>query len=250
MTGSDVLVALGGAATGLVLGPVLRGRIFFHSVPADEPWRRDCPHCRIELVRPGWRGALAVLPATGRCPRCGGRVGPPAALVELAAAGTVGLLGLTLGWGAGLLTWAWVALVGVALVFIDLAVCRLPDRLTVAAFVGGAVALVVAGLVDGDLGRAGSALLGGVGLAAFYLLLIFIYPHGMGLGDAKFAASLGSALGWYGWAVTVYGAAAGFLLAGLVSGALLVAGRVTRATRLPHGPFMLVGAVLTVAFLS
>jgi len=72
----------------------------------------------------------------------------------------------------------------------------------------------------------------------------------MGLGDAKLALSLGTALGWYGWVVTVLGAAAGFLFAGLFSAVMLALGRVTRKSRIPHGPFMLLGALVTILYVA
>ena len=59
------------------------------------------------------------------------------------------------------------------------------------------------------------ALLGGLALAGFYLLLMIISPSGMSLGDVKLAASLGTLLAWFGWRVLIAGGAAGFLLGGL-----------------------------------
>ena len=43
------------------------------------------------------------------------------------------------------------------------------------------------------------ALLGGLALAGFYLLLMVIGPSGMSPGDVKLAASLGTLLAWFGW---------------------------------------------------
>jgi leader peptidase (prepilin peptidase)/N-methyltransferase len=92
--------------------------------------------------------------------------------------------------------------------------------------------------------------LNGAGMAAFYVLLIVIYPAGMGWGDAKLALSLGAALGWFGWVATVLGTAAGFLLAGVYSAVMLALGRVTRKSRIPHGPFMLLGALAVILLVA
>jgi leader peptidase (prepilin peptidase)/N-methyltransferase len=227
---------------GGLLGPVLRARIFHHTVSTEQAWRRDCPQCSQSLVR----GVVAVLPPTGRCPACRVRIGPPPFAVELAAAVVFAALALRVADPWVLAAFCFVAGIGVALWYIDVAVFRLPDQLTYVAFVGGLVLL----LGTGEFARVGWAAVNGLGLAAFYLLLILIYPAGMGFGDAKLALSLGTALGWSGWVITVFGAAAGFLFAGLFAAVLLSLGRVSRKSRLPHGPFMLLGTLVTILLLA
>jgi leader peptidase (prepilin peptidase)/N-methyltransferase len=144
----------------------------------------------------------------------------------------------------------WVAALGVALVFVDLAVHRLPDQLTYAAAVGALALLAVGALVGGEPGRVVGAALGGLGLAGFYFGLVLLYPAGMGLGDVKLALSLGTVLGWFGWVMVVFGGAAGFLLAGLTATVLLALRRVGRKSQLAHGPFMLLGTLLTLLLLA
>ncbi|WP_449061758.1 hypothetical protein [Planomonospora algeriensis] len=79
-------------------------------------------------------------------------------------------------------------------------------------------------------------------------MLFLVNPVGMGLGDVKLAASLGTALGWFGWDALLAGAFLGFLAGGLYGGALLVARRANRKSEIPFGPFMIIGtfAVLLV----
>jgi leader peptidase (prepilin peptidase)/N-methyltransferase len=240
--GVGPLWAAGLFLLGGLLGPVLRARIFHHSVPSDQRWRRECPQCSHAVVP----GLVAVLPPTGRCPSCRARIGPPPFAVELATGTVLALFALRVGEVWVLAALGWLAAIGVALWFVDVAVHRLPDQLTYAAFAGVLVLL----LASGDVPRVGWAVLNGLGMAAFYLLLILVYPAGMGLGDAKLALSLGTALGWSGWVVTVLGTAAGFFLAGLFAAVALALGRVTRKSRIPHGPFMLLGALATVLLLA
>jgi leader peptidase (prepilin peptidase) / N-methyltransferase len=227
---------------GGLLGPVLRARILYHSVPSEQDWRRECPQCA-HIVVPG---LVAVLPPTGRCPSCRARIGPPPFAVELATGSVLALLALRVSDPWVLAALGWLGAIGVALWFVDVAVHRLPDQLTYAAF-AGVLGLLLPTL---ELSRVGWATLAGLGMAAFYLLLIVVNPAGMGLGDAKLALSLGTAMGWFGWVVTVLGAAAGFLLAGLFAAAALTLRRVTRKSRIPHGPFMLLGALATVLLLA
>ena len=142
----------------------------------------------------------------------------------------------------------WLAACAVPLAGTDLAVQRLPDPLTGAAYAGTAVLLLAAtvGGLEGSWSALVRALLGGLALAGFYLLLMVISPSGMSLGDVKLAASLGTLLAWFGWRVLIAGGAAGFLLGGLGGVVLLASRRADRKQMIPFGPFMIAGAFLAV----
>ncbi len=140
----------------------------------------------------------------------------------------------------------WLAACAVPLACADLAVQRLPDPLTGAAYAGTAVLLLAAAAVGGPWSALVRALLGGLALAGFYLLLMVISPSGMSLGDVKLAASLGTLLAWFSWRLLLAGGFAGFLLGGVFAAALLVSGRAGRKQPIPFGPFMIAGAVLAV----
>lgn len=234
------------ATAGVLLGPLLRGQILHHTVPAGTAWRTDCPHCAHRLLRPGVRGLLTVLPSSGRCPSCRDRIGPPAGSVEAVTAVVLAVLAWRIPAALPLLALCWVAAVGVTLGFVDAAVHRLPDRLTLAAFVGAFGLLGTAALAGGQLGQFRTALVCALAVAGFYLILVLISPAGMGLGDGKAAFSIGIATGWFGWTVAFLGTAAGFLFAGLYAAALLVLRRAGRKDHIPHGPFMFAGALTAV----
>lgn len=196
---------------------------------------------------------MYALSPLGRCLRCRTRPGldgvsngPAPFVVEAVAAAVLALLAWRLPMSLPLLAFGWIAVIGVALAFIDWSVHRLPDRLTLPAF-GGAVVLLA---LDNQPGRLGTALLCALGMAACYLMLTVISRGGLGLGDGKLALSLGLALGWFGGIVTVYGTAAGFILSGLYGGAMLAVGRLGRKDSLAHGPFMLLGTLTALAFLT
>jgi len=90
------------------------------------------------------------------------------------------------------------------------------------------------------------ALLGLVAMFAFYFVLRLAYPQGMGFGDVKLAGVLGlytGFLGWGAWAVALFG---GFVFGGVVSIALVLAGRAGRKSKVPYGPFMVLGALLAI----
>ncbi|MDG4827843.1 A24 family peptidase [Solwaraspora sp. WMMD1047] len=261
---ADAIAAVVAAAVGASLGPPLRSQIFRYAVPAGEPWRTDCPHCGTQLVHtgrpdqpaPGQPGGLgwsrrprwlAVSRPTGRCPGCAERVGPRTGVVEIVAATVLALLAWRVDdpWSWPAL--GWIATIGVVLAFVDIAVHRLPDRLTLAAFVGGLGLFGMAALADGRATELRTALVSAVVVGVGYLVLVLVAPAGMGLGDAKAAFTVGLATGWFGWAVAFVGAAAGFVLAGCYATALLIARRAGRKDHIPHGPFLLAGALLAIA---
>jgi leader peptidase (prepilin peptidase)/N-methyltransferase len=167
-------------------------------------------------------------------------------LVAITTAVLLGALAARVYPGLVLAAACWLAGCTVPLAFVDAAVRRLPDRLTGAAYAGTAALLLVAAAVGGHWSVLLRAILGGLALAGFYLVLWIVSPSSMGLGDVKLAASLGTALAWLGWRALIAGGLAGFMLAGLYGIALLVSGRVTRKQQIPFGPFMIAGAFLII----
>ena len=85
------------------------------------------------------------------------------------------------------------------------------------------------------------ALVGAV--AGFVLLLVpvLIMPSGLGAGDVKLAAFLGIVTGF---PAVLTGLAAGIILGGATTFALLATRRIGRRDYLPYGPFLLAGAML------
>ena len=231
----NALWAAWGAAAGCVAGAALRGTVFRLAVPGGQPDRTSCPRCS---------APVRIWFPVG-CERCGDRCGTPFAL-ELVT-GTV--LALVLGrFGAqpDTLAFAYLAVLGVSLSAIDLAVNRLPDRLTLPAYPILIALLAVPAVTQHDLGALLRALLGGLALFAGYLILAVAHPGGLGGGDVKLAGLVGLALGWLGWPSLVAGAALGFVLSAGVSLALLAARRITLRSSISFGPYLLGGALIAV----
>src|SRR6185437_16414957 len=155
---------------------------------------------------------------------------PPALVAGAATAILLGGLAARVHPGHSTLVLAaacWLAACAVPLAYADMAVQRLPDPLTGAAYAGTVVLLLLAAAVGGPWSALFRALLGGLALAGFYLLLILISPSGMSLGDVKLAASLGTLLAWFGWRLLIAGGFAGLCLGALAAGALLASRRVS-----------------------
>jgi leader peptidase (prepilin peptidase)/N-methyltransferase len=172
---------------------------------------------------------------------------PPALAAGAVTAVLLGGLAARVHPGLVLAAACWLAACAVPLACTDLAVQRLPDPLTGAAYAGTTALLLAAAAVGGPWSALVRALLGGLALAGFYLLLMVISPSGMSLGDVKLAASLGTLLAWFSWRLLLAGGFAGFLLGGVFAAALLVSRRADRKQPIPFGPFMIAGAVLAAA---
>jgi leader peptidase (prepilin peptidase)/N-methyltransferase len=228
------------AAAGLVAGWAQRAVIIRYAVPAGEPPLRGCPSCGQRLLA----ARQMALGPCARCSACGRRTGPPPLAVELTTALLLGALAARVHPSLVLAAACWLALCSVPLAFIDAAVRRLPDVLTGAALAGTTLLLFAAAAASGHWPVLARSVLGGVALAGFYLALAMISPSGMGMGDVKAAASLGTMLAWRGWTALIAGGFAGFLFAAVYGIALLMSGRATRKHQIPFGPFMIAGAFL------
>ena len=227
--------AASGAAAGVPIGTLLRGPVFRMAVPSGDPDRTACPHCG--AAAPRWQAV--------RCRDCGRRLGAPA-VFELATACVLALVCGRFAGQPGVLAFGFLGALGVALSAIDIAVHRLPDRLTLPAYPAMAALLGVAAALGHDGGALVRALLASVALAAAYLLLAVLRPGQLGGGDIKLAALVGLGLGWLSWPAVLYGAAHGFVLSAIVSLALLAMRRISLRGAICFGPFMLGGALFVI----
>ncbi len=156
-------------------------------------------------------------------------------------------LALRLGLSPALPAYLFLGAVSVTLAAVDIRTQRLPDSITLPSYPVAIALLGIAALfVPQGLRHLLVALAGMAGLYAFYLVLWLISPKGLGFGDVKFAGVLGLYLGWLGVDALLAGAFLGFLLAGVYGAAAIVAGRATRKTQVPFGPFMIAGALLAI----
>ncbi|KXK62894.1 peptidase A24 [Micromonospora rosaria] len=222
---------------GLAVVPLLRLAVARHAVPPDVGWRTGCDACGapIDLGRP-W----PALGPAARCGDCGARVGAPPGTVEVALVAALVVAVLVGGAPpvvAALLWWlGWV----LPAALVDLAVHRLPDRLTWPAAAGAWALLGLAALTGAGATPWLRATAAGLGLGLFFAATtLLLGRRGFGLGDAKLALGVGLLLGWSGWSTLVTGLLLAFGLSALVSLALLAARRVRWTSHLPFGPFLL-----------
>lgn len=226
----------------VAVAPLVRWAVLYCSVQAGHDWQRACPHCGTRIDMNNWR----PLTPPGRCVHCHRRIGAPPWSVEtvlVMAALACTRLPLWI-----IPAYAWWAIVGVALCFIDIATYRLPDRLTWPA-VGGFLLLASLATLHGYSGAWLRAALAGALVTVVLGICVLIWPHLLGRGDAKYGAAIGAAAGWTSWFAVYAAIFTATLLGTLVGIGLVVAGRASRRTPLPFGPFLFVGTMLVVALL-
>lgn len=175
-------------------------------------------------------------------------------------AGVGGPVGALLGWRLGalaVLPFLHLAAVGLALVWVDLSVHRLPDRLVLPSLAAAPLVVLgvtALGLVDRpDRGPPAAlaapvlrAVAGGVAAGAFWWLLHRLQRSGFGLGDVKLGAWTGLVTAWLSWPALVGGILAAVLLGGVTAAVVLLGGG-SRRTAVPFGPMLLVGALAAAA---
>ncbi|MGH8877502.1 MAG: prepilin peptidase [Stackebrandtia sp.] len=135
------------------------------------------------------------------------------------------------------------AVLGVALVHIDLAIRRLPDVLVLTAYPVLGAALIVGATVAG---RPDALLRGGLAAAGCLAVYGAVAATGsLGGGDAKLAGLLGLALGWLSWTAVMTATVLAFVFAAPFAVAAL--GTRGRRATIPFGPPMLLGALTALA---
>jgi leader peptidase (prepilin peptidase)/N-methyltransferase len=242
-------LALAAGLLGLLIGSFLN--VVIHRVPRDESVvhpRSRCPECGMELQARDNIPVVSWLVLRGRCRGCGTRISVRYPLVEL---GTALLFAAVAVW-CGLLwqlpAYLYLAAIGVALSAIDLDVRRLPDKIVLPSYVVALVLLLLPAVLEGEWSAYLRAVITGVGLFAFYFLLAVIYPAGMGFGDVKLAGVLGIYLGYYSWGLAIVATFVAFLIGSVVGLVVMVRSKQGRRTKVPFGPFMMLGTFLALFF--
>jgi len=247
------LLALLGLAVGSFLNVVIY-RVPLRRSIAHPP--SACPHCGHGIA---WYDNIPVvswLALRAKCRNCGAPISARYPLVELGTGLSFVAVGLVflpdvvgsstlaplLAALLALVAFLCLAAISIALAMIDLDTQTLPNRLVFPSYIVGAILLGGSAVLSGSYGALIVAAIGCAASFALYFLMALVYPGGMGFGDVKLAGVLGLFLGWLGWGELAVGSFAPFALGGLFAIALLIIKRAGRKSRIPFGPWMLIGA--------
>jgi leader peptidase (prepilin peptidase)/N-methyltransferase len=223
--------------------------------PRHEPLRSrerlPCAACGAPLPRLAVLPGVSWLAARGRCPACGAPVSREPLAVEVAMPALFATTAAV--WGPdpllpALLVFAWSAIVATA---IDLRHRIIPNTLTLRLPLVLLPLLVLAAAMTGDWGDLRRAVLAGflIPLAMFLLSEAFRLLRGqagMGMGDVKYAISIGLVVGMLGPVELILFAYGSIFSAVVIAVVLLVTGRARLASRIPFGPYLVLGAQLAI----
>ncbi len=248
-----VLVVVAGLY-GLLIGSFLN--VVVWRLPRGESLIRPashCPNCDHPIRAYDNIPVVSWLVLRGKCRDCGNPISIRYPAIELGVglffagialwAVTGGLPSATpAAFIIALIAYLYLAAISVALAIIDLETRRLPNVLVLPAYLVGGVLLTAAALLNGDPWGLARAAIGAAALFTAYLLMALLSRGGMGFGDVKLAGVLGLFLAWLGWGQLAAGAFFPFLLGGLFSLVLVFARGAGRKSKIPFGPWMLIGA--------
>jgi leader peptidase (prepilin peptidase) / N-methyltransferase len=193
-------------------------------------------------VGPALAATAARVPGVSRGP---GRTVLACVLAAVAFGGVAVRLLPDPAWRYGLPAYLVLAGTGVVLGLVDADTCRLPNEITLPAYVVVAALLVPASLVGAaPVGWAGlvRAAVGAALATAVYLLPALPARAPLGFGDVKLAGLLGLALAWLSWSDLALGIALGIVYGAAHGAAAMAVRRTGRRTVFPFGPGMLAGA--------
>lgn len=252
MTAAAVLAGIGG----LILGSF--ANVVAHRVPRRESIVRPpsaCPACGTLIRARDNVPLVSWILLRGRCRQCRARISARYPIVEATTGLLFALAVLRLAPPdvPGHTAWDLVAYlpalwVLVPLSAIDLEHKILPDRIVLPSAAVLVALLGLAAALGPGLDAWLRALAAGAASSAFFIVLVLIYPAGMGMGDAKLAIILGMALGYLEWPRVFLGFLAAFALGSIAGIGLMAVRRAGRKTQLPFGPFLALGTAAVVLY--
>lgn len=236
------VLKLAGFIMGTIIGSFLG--VCIHRIPRGKSPvapRSHCPKCGAQLSATDLIPVIGYILIWGRCRHCRERVSVWYPILEVVCgllfAKVLGTEGFTLS-AVNLLILISLAVIAAG---IDFHHRIIPDILTLPWMVVGLVLGAFCGGIQGIFSRA----LGIVGCGGLVFLIAIMSRGGMGGGDVKCMALVGSFLG-------VPGGLASFVIA-CISGAivgviLIVLGIKSRKDEIPFGPFISLGTIIVCIF--
>jgi leader peptidase (prepilin peptidase) / N-methyltransferase len=249
----EVLLLVFAAMFGLIVGSFLNVVIYRMPRGLSIVWPGSrCPHCEKPIAAYDNLPVLSWLLLRGRCRHCAEPISAVYPVVELATAVLTCVVVAHFGLRPALAPYLVMTYALIAITGIDLEHQIIPDLITfpgVTLFVLFAIVGEYVPALDWPIGVRGAlfgvlaGLLVILGIIALYYLMT--KQTGMGFGDVKFLAMAGALVGAKGVVLTLMlGAFSGTLFAL----PLMILGRVGRKTAIPFGPFLALGAFITMLY--
>ncbi len=214
---------------------------FLPAEPRRSPFQFPrCAACGAPRRPLSLAGVIADWAGWSRCPQCGAGRGLRAPVVELATAAIFGFLAWRYGFGV---QFVFLALYFAVLILVT--VTDLEHRLILDVVTYPAMALALVGSFFMPNMTPAKALIGGaIGFGLFFVLAV-IARGGLGGGDVTLMGFVGLATGF---PVVIVAILAGILLGGLGAGAMLALRRVGRKSTIAYGPYLVLGAAFALLY--
>ncbi|MEW6584228.1 MAG: prepilin peptidase [Nitrospirota bacterium] len=207
-----------------------------------------CPSCNTPIRPLDNIPILSYFLLGGKCRVCRAKIAFRYPLVEFLNAALYVLVVLRYGTGWDTLIYCIFSSTLVVITFIDLDFQIIPDRITLPGIpiglVAGAFFLPDPFMRYSDLGLKASVI-GFIAGGGLFYLVATVSRGGMGGGDIKMMAMVGALTGWKSVLLTTF---LGSLSGSLVGIFLMIFKGKGRKTKIPFGPFLALGALLTLFF--
>jgi leader peptidase (prepilin peptidase) / N-methyltransferase len=228
---------------GLIIGSFLT--VLVTRVPAGESIvapRSRCPSCGTPITARDNVPVVSWLLLRGRCRSCGVRIPIRYPVMEIVTAALFAAAAIRYED-----VWLLIAVsvflgILLALSLIDLEHKILPNRIVYPSLIGFPAFLVVARLGGAPVDLVHAAI-GFFAYGGFLLVVAFISPAGMGMGDVKLAALIGLVVGAIDLPSVAVAGGLAIILGGIGAVVALAMGKGRKAA-VPFGPFLAAGAVL------
>ena len=224
---------------GLIIGSFLN--VVIYRLPRGESLvhpSSHCPQCNHCL---SWLDLFPIfswLCLKGSCRYCHTRVSWRYPVVELLTGVLTLLTWYRFSWSVELIVFLFLTYILIAIAFIDFDLKIIPNVLTIPTLVFG----IVFQLWQGHFG---DALIGGLVGGGILLLVVLLYPKGMGMGDVKYLAMTGVFLGW---AKVSYSLFLGCLIGMIVMVPLLLLKKMDRKKPFAFGPFLVIATLIMIYY--
>jgi leader peptidase (prepilin peptidase) / N-methyltransferase len=226
------------AVVGAIFGSFLN--VVAYRLPRGESLSRPrsrCPQCQTQIKAYDNVPVLSWLALRGRCRTCRTPISARYPLVEAVTGLLCALVVHDQGLDEDAILGVVLVLLLVPITLIDLDHRIIPNKLTL---LGAVLAPAILAFTAPD--AIPEHLIAGAAAGGAFLLVVFAYPRGMGMGDVKLAAVLGLFLGR-----DVVPALFLAFLVGTLVGAAIIARKGSaegRKTAVPFGPFLALGGVV------
>lgn len=244
------------AVYGLIFGSFANAVAY--RVPTGETlWSRShCPKCDAKIT---WWMNIPVLSwvfLRGKCYNCKNPISIQYPAIELLTSAlfvvtAISVYNLHLDLIPGVIVgvvFCYFVFIGVVLSIIDFKTMKLPTKLIYPTMIFGFIGLTIAALMIGDPMKIVWMLVGSLISGGYYFVLWFIAPRHTGFGDVRLNFLVGLLLGWLSLWYVIIAVILAYVAVAIVYLPLILLKVVDRKAHVPMGPWIILGAILSLVF--